>query len=367
MTSDKTVDETKVEDASKPESKPVDERAVTLANQQEAAIAKSAAMEGEIEANKKLSVYAAAGLAHVDTVKLWKASLDYACEKRGVASTWTPAQYDSAVGQITVRIRATNPELFEDFDALKEKPSKAPSNSNERIHTRLKVGAIYKSLVELCGDGVGNLPYRTVANYLVSDRIFNFSKQDVTGTIRPEHVEFLKTQLGMIISGKSTSASFVAALKGHYDDLDKEAEDKALANLTPDQRKARETAKKAAEEGRATVDAVSKIRKGLVTYLAQAMPLMPPEDIAKMVTDAAKASKTILPIGNNDPTKITVDGLKAYLEMVATKGGRSNEERIGLRKTIISVGQMLSEQANKRREAKLAKMNGKTHQLAASI
>ena len=205
MASEETkVEETKVEgtDTVKPEPKKVDERAVALANQQEVALAKSAAMEGEIEASKKLSVYAAAGLAHVDTVTLWKASEDYACEKRGVATTWTPAKYDSAIGQITVRIRATSPEMFEDFDALKETPSKAPSNSNERIHTRLKVGLVYKILVGLIGEGVGNLPYRTVANYLVSDSangkagkgVFAFSKQDVSGEIRPEHAEFVKNE-----------------------------------------------------------------------------------------------------------------------------------------------------------------------------
>jgi hypothetical protein len=357
-------EETKVEDGAdtpvegtepKPEPVKVDERAVKLANAQETNLAKSAALEGQIEANKKLRVYAKAGLQHAETVRSWKASKDYEAERNGVASSWNASWYKDAIGQITTRVRATNPELFEDFSALDEKPSKAPSNSNERIHTRLKVGLVYKALVALIGDKVGELPYRTVANYLVCDRIFKFSETDVIGELRAEHAEFLKKQLGLLCDGKSSSSSFLNGLKAHYAALDQEAIDKANANLTPEQRKLQETAALAAKEGAEAQEKLSKVRKGLASRLAQACAgLLSPDEIAEMVSEAARKAKIRLPLGELNPKKVTKEDLSAFLESVAMKGGKSPEERNGLKMTIIRVGSMLDAQARKRKEQKAA-------------
>jgi hypothetical protein len=347
-------EETKVEGTStevKPEPKPVDERAVSLANAQETALARSAQLEGEIEASKTLAVYAAAGLAHVETVKCWKASIDYSCEKRGVTTSWNPAQYDSAIGQITIRVRATNPELFEDFDALNEKSTKPPSLSNERISTRLRVGILYNLLVDLIGDKVGKLPYRLAANYLVGPAILTFSKQDVKGTIHESHAEFLKTQLGLLCDGKSSSASFLAALKQHYADQEKEASDKADASLTPEQRKLR---KQAADEGAKAASSekeVSKVREALVKNLASACAgMVSPNEIAEMIRDAAKKAQVVIPIGKLNPINVTKDELSSFLKQVAEKGGRSKEERNALRMVIVRHGSLLAESANKRKE-----------------
>jgi hypothetical protein len=246
-----TKENVKVEGTLSPEVKAspvVDTRAISLAKAQEDALAASARAEADIEASKSLATYSAAGLKHRDTILSYKASEDYACEKRGVATTWTPAIYDSAIGQITVRMRATNPEMFLDFDALKEdkeRSKKAPSNSNERIHSRLMVGVVAELLVSIIGEKVWSLPYRVVANYLVYDRVVKFSKQDVKGELRPENAEFLRTNLSALADGKMSTAEFVAQLKQHYDDLAKEAADKAAANLTPEQRALAEKAKAA--------------------------------------------------------------------------------------------------------------------------
>ena len=68
-----------------------------------------------------------------------------------LSTTWTPAHYDDVIDSITRRVRAENPELFENFDALKEKPSN-PSHSRERIHERVLVGLVADALVTLIGD-----------------------------------------------------------------------------------------------------------------------------------------------------------------------------------------------------------------------
>ena len=74
----------------KPESQPVDERAVKLANASESAIRVSAQAEAKIAASHSLATYAEAGRAHLDSIKCGKAGIDYECEKRGVPTTWTP-------------------------------------------------------------------------------------------------------------------------------------------------------------------------------------------------------------------------------------------------------------------------------------
>ena len=147
----------------------------------------------------------------------------------------------------------------------------------------------------------------------------------------------------------------MVALKKHYEDLEKEAQEKADANLTPQERKLRDTADKAKKEGEETVDKLSKIRKGLAGNLAAALEALPAEEIATMVRNATTKAEVILPLGKMDPKNITPVELEQFLQGVAKRGGRSDAERNVLRKTIVKTGQALAAQANKMKEAKAAK------------
>lgn len=354
MASETKVEETKVEgtDTPKVEAKPVDERAIKLATSQEIALTRSATLESEIEAGKKLRVYAVAGIAHAETVRCWKASCDYTCEKNGVATSWNPAKFDDAISQITVRVRSVMPEVFENFDALSEK-SGNPSKTNERISTRLRVGLVYQALVTLVGERVGELPYRIVANYLAVERVFQFSKQDVTGAIRTEHAEFLKTQIGLLCDGKSTTASFLNGLKQHYVDLEKAAKDKSDANLTPAERALRDSA---AAEGALAVEKqkkISLVRERLAKYFSMAIGgLIAPDETATILNDAMKKADKKLPIGGLSVATITPDELKLFLEQVVTAGGQTPKERKVMRQYIMAIGSKLGEQARERKAAK---------------
>lgn len=354
-TEEKPVEEKPVEGTPTPEAKPIDERALSLAEHKRVALEASTKAEGEIEAAKTLAIYAKAGNAHVETVRCWKASIDYACEKRGVASSWSPAEFDSAISQITIAIRASNPELFENFEHLNEKASNRPSKANERISTRLRVGIVYNCLVSLMGEKAGQLPYRLAANYLATERILKFSKQDVDGVIREEHAEFLKTQLGLLIDGKSSNASFLNGLNQHFVDVEKAAADKAASHLTPAERLLRESAKKDQDDAEAEQAKISKVREGFAKYMASALVLVSPDEIATMITSAAKKANKTLPIGQLDPAKMNAADLKSFLELVSTKGGASTDERKQLRETIMQVGNGLAELARKRHEEKQAK------------
>lgn len=350
----------------KVEVKTVDARAVQLASEQEAALSASVAREGEIEAGKKLSFYALAGIAHAATACAWKASMDYADDAKGVAHRWNSQWYKDAIGQITTRLRATNPEIFADDEG------KATSQGHERINVRLKVGLMYNELKSLIGEKVGNLPYRIVANYLVFDSvkgkplvpgIFKFSETEVAGEVRAEHAEFLKRELGLVCDGKSTSASFHNALAKHYDDLEKEAIAKANSMKTPEELKLAASAVAAAAEGAETADKVNKVRKGLATYVASACSgMMTPDEIGDMIGQAAKKQGISIPISKLNPETISKDELDRFLSLVASHGGKTQEERNKLRMTIVRHGTRLQDAANKRKEAAVA---GKQPALAA--
>jgi hypothetical protein len=177
----------------KPEVK-VDERAVKLTTDYELSLAKSATLEAEIEKSKTLRVYAAAGNQHAETTRLDKAIEEYGNERNGVASTWTETKYWNAINSITMRIRSNNPDFF--VDSIVAKGSKAPAHDSARVHTRLQVGLLYKLLIELIGDKAGDLPYGTIANYVINKEIVVFDPASVTLTIRECHVEFLKNGIG---------------------------------------------------------------------------------------------------------------------------------------------------------------------------
>ncbi len=358
--------EKKIEEQ-KPETtvKAVDEKAVKLANLEEDALKRSAQAESKIAASQSLRTYAEAGKAHLESIKCGKASLDYESERDGVASKWMPSSYDDVVDSITRRVRATNPELFADFDALKEKSS-APSKNRERIHNRVLVGIVADALVPLLGDRTWEIPYRLVANYLVADRVFKFSKAEVVGELRQDNVEFLKTQLGLLVDKKSNTASFLNALRAHFDGVDQAASDAANANLTPDERKLRESAAKEGKKAAKKEQTVGAIRSKLAQYMGTALSgTVSPDEVAKIIKTAAKTAKVTLPLGKMNPETITPAELSSFLQQVITKGGRSIEERKKLRMTIIRHGSELAERAASKAKQKAA-LNGKPA-LAAAI
>ena len=225
----------------------------------------------------------------MESIKCGKASLDYESERDGVASKWMPSSYDDVIDSITRRVRATNPELFADFDALKEKSS-APSKNRERIHNRVLVGMVADALVPLLGDRTWEIPYRLVANYLVADRMFKFSKAEVVGELRQDNVEFLKTQLGLLVDKKSNTASFLNALRAHFDEVDQAASDAANANLTPDERKLRADGREGRQEGceeRADCRRDSA-RSSRSTWARALSGTVSPDEVAKIIKTAAK-------------------------------------------------------------------------------
>jgi hypothetical protein len=330
--------------APKPEAK-IDEIAVRLANASEQALVASAKAEGDILSSQRLDVYAKAGIAHLESIRCGKASIDHECEVRGVASSWNPSCYEATIDSITKRVRAAHPELFTNFDALAEKPVKS-SHANERIHTRILVGLVAQSLAALIGEKVWSLPYRLVANYLVADRVFKFSKQDVVGELRIENVEFLRTQLGMVADGKATAASFLAALKAHFSAIDQAVLDEANSKLTPAERESKAKTQEAVASASEKQDKIAKVRKTLSVYLAKACNgAMSPDEIATAVKEAAKTAKVNLPIGKMDPRTITPAELSSFLDQVALKGGSSKEERKALKQIIMKHGSALAEQA----------------------
>lgn len=356
-----------VEETAKVTPPAVDQRALKLASDSENAIAASAQAEADIAASQTLEVYAKAGRAHHESIKLGKAEIDYSCEKRGVPSIWTGSDYDTVIDTITRRVRAMNPELFMDFDAIKEdgKTPKA-SNSSERIHTRILVACVADALVALISDKVWKLPYRLVANYLRAERIYTFNKKDVSGALRPENAEFLKINLQRVADGGMTSKEFLIALQNHYAAIDKATVDAANAHLTPQEREVKAKASAAGAKAAKKEQDVGSVRKSLSRDLATALSgVLPPADVADMVRDAAKAAKVSLPIGKMNPKTITPSELGSFLEQVITQGGATQEERKKLRQVIMRYG---SELDQKRRAAieKNAQKNGQRVAVSAN-
>jgi hypothetical protein len=350
--------ETKVEEQ-KPETvKAVDQMAVKLANLEEEALKRSAQAESKIVASQSFKTYSDAGNAHLESIKCGKASLDYESERDGVASKWMPSSYDDVIDSITRRVRATNPEVFADFEALKEK-SAAPSKNRERIHNRVLVGMVAEALVPLLGDRTWEIPYRLVANYLVADRVFKFSKAEVVGELRQDNVEFLKTQLGLLVDKKSNTASFLNALRGHFDQVDQAASDAANAHLTPEERKRKASAASAGKTAAKKVQSESAVKTKLTQYVNTALSgQVSPEEVAKIIRTAAKTAKVTLPLGKMNPETITPAELSSFLQQVITKGGRSIDERKKLRLVIARHGSELADKARNKAKEK-AVHNGK--------
>ena len=163
-----------------------------------------------------------------------------------------PRTYDQNIDSITNMVRATNPELFEGFRRLQGKVIDIGSQQEPaaQLAPAILVFMVADSLVSVVGEGVWSLPYRLFANYLIAERIFKFSKVDVVGGLRIENVEFLKTQLGLLIEKKSNTSSFLNALKHHFGEVDKAAVDAANAHLTPEERKLRRKRRDGRFEGR---------------------------------------------------------------------------------------------------------------------
>ena len=364
-----TETETKVDDVKPAEVKPavVDERAVDLANQCESAIQMSAKAESDIAASHSLETYAKAGRAHFETIKCTKASLDYGREKAGLTSSWNASEYENVVDSITRRVRATNPELFENFDAIKEKPS-APSLNRERIQARILVALVADALLPLVGEGIWRLPYRIFFNYLRAERVFSFSKTKVVGELVVENMEFLKTHLGLMVEGKSSSASFLNALKAHFDSIDRAAKEAADANLTPDQRKLRDVGKKAGKIASTEIAKVGSVKKKLAQYLGEALSgTVPPEEVAKMVSTAAKTAKVVVPIGKMNVATLTPAELSNFLQQVVTRGGATLDDRKKLILTIIRHGSELAERRQQKRDAKAAAASNGVSAMALAV
>jgi len=360
------VEETAVKvEAPKVEAPKVDERAVSLANQFEGALAKSAQAEGEILAKQTLRTYAAAGNAHLDTIRCGKASIDYQCEKNGVTSSWTASDYESQVDKITTRVRAAHPELYESFDALREKPKSTKLGRGE-IYRHILAGVVSTHLVELVGDGVLDLSYRTVRNYLTTENVLQFSKTTLDSSLRIEHVEFFKTQLPLLISGKATSSSFLNALDAHYSAIEKAKTEASNANLTPAEIVVRDTADKAAKKAAHVQQQVSKVRENLASNLASACSgTMSPEEIAGMIVGAAGKAKVTLPIGKMDPKNVTAKWLAAFLEAVIKGGCANQEERKACRTLLVRLGSDLAAAANKKAQQKKAQQQPSLATVAA--
>ena len=331
----------------------IDERKMRLMSACEVAIEASARAEADIAASKSLKTYAAAGLKHAETIRCEKAFVDYDCEKRGVATEWTPACYEKAIDKITRWSLVLSPELFGDFEALKEK-SAPPSKNRERVHTRILVGLVSAALEAVLGEAVWLLPYGLVANYLIAEKLFKFSKADLGGSLVEANVEFLKTNLGLLASKATNTSSFLNALQTHFGEIKKAAEEAANAHLTPAERKLRVDA---AAEGVKAVEAEKKttaVREGFVKYLGQALAgNIAPDEVATMIASAAKSAKVSLPFGKLKPEELTVDDLDKFLESVVKRGGATQEIRRDLIKTIVKHGSRLEEQRKNKAARKL--------------
>ena len=124
--------------------------------------------------------------------------------------------------------------------------------------------------------------------------------------MRPENAEFLKTQLMLLVDGKSTTAGFLNALKGHYAELDKAAADAASANLTADERTKLAKAAQAGKAAGEQVQRVGAVKKKLAQYVSTALNgVVAPDEVIKIVKDAAKVANVPLAFGKLNPKTIS--------------------------------------------------------------
>jgi hypothetical protein len=357
-----TVDEVSATDEAKPEEpvKPkVDETAIRLSKLEDSALDASALAECQIAASQSLKTYAGAGDAHRNAILCRKASLDHESARDGVASKWSESIYWKQIGEIVIRVRAESPESFHESDSnVKEERSV--------IHKRILVGYMAQLLVPLIGDRAWEIPYRLVRNYLTADHILFFQPATVEGKIKDGYVEFLKTQLLLLIDKKSNTTSFLNALKEHRESLKKAAQDVVNANKTPEQRKTDEKVKEAKKVAGKAVDDEGAVKKKLAESLAAAVNgKLSPVEVVNMVRKAAKDADVELPlekkivhnIAKVDVATVTSEELKTFLVNVAAKGGADKAERRAIVQMIIRHGSDLADRQKARRQ-QIAASNG---------